>query len=224
MTITTTNIEDRYTGNGAIVQFAVNFQYFDDAEVVVYVAGVLQVNPTHYTLTQSGTAPSAGTCDFVTSPDYTPASGAVIHIFRNTLKTQQADIVQSTVIPTTAIETSLDRAALRAQEQVGVRVGGIEAAFASVGSPSDGTLEAFSTTKVMSITGSNAITHLTPAPPGRELTIIWAAGATFDVTDGSGGYGSFNIGSNVTAHTAGATLSVAADASGIWQQTGREAN
>ena len=63
MTVSTTTSKVSYTGNGSTSAFAYTYKIFADAELKVYVGGVLKTLTTHYTVSGAGGA-SGGNVTF----------------------------------------------------------------------------------------------------------------------------------------------------------------
>jgi hypothetical protein len=73
---------------------------------------------------------------------------------------------------------------------------------------------------VVSVTGSTTVTSITATGmAGRRVTLVWAAAATFDVTDGS----NLKLASSITAHDADDSLTLACDGTN-WLECGRSVN
>ncbi len=290
MTATTTNVFDAYPGDDLSTVFNVNFQFWDNDEVTVYLrviaTGVetLQIETTHYTL--SGAAGSPGQVTFLTAP----TSLQRVYIRRVSNLTQQNDIEPTTKLPSAAIEESLDRGALRSQEEVFDRarsmlipvtdedldmslpnavargVTGAVLGFGAEGLPIittagldtalttaysltllddpsakdaratlllDGIREesAFSsvgvssTDPVLLISGSADVNNLVATnvfSEGQRLQVIWDTGATFDVNHRAGAGWQVNLAGkkNLTGHTRGESLSLVAE-DGQWWETSR---
>jgi len=109
MTLGLTTRVETPTGDGLTTGFAVSFQFF---EIDVYVAGVLQVNGSDYTISQPGGAGTTGTVNFTTAP----ANGAAIVIRGNTSLQQQVDLLDVDEFPAESVERALDRVYAAAQE------------------------------------------------------------------------------------------------------------
>lgn len=88
--INSTDPVKSYTGNGSTTAFAVPWPFYDNADLKVYVAGVLKTITTDYTVAGAGVA-AGGTVTFVTAP----ANGAVVTILGD------AVIDRTTHFPTT---------------------------------------------------------------------------------------------------------------------------
>lgn len=115
MTVATTTAAASYLGDGSTIAFAVPFEFFDAAELVVALisatgTATTQTLGTAYTV--SGGAGSIGTVTMTTAP----ASGTTLHIRRSTARTQTTALAVAGAFPTAAIETRLDRIALQLQE------------------------------------------------------------------------------------------------------------
>ena len=81
------------------------------------------------------------------------------------------------------------------------------------------TLTAPAEADVISVTGSTTVTSITASWPGRMLTVLWAAAATFDMTDGS----NLKLASSITAHDADDTVTLRSDGTN-WYEIGRAVN
>lgn len=101
-----------YTGNGATTAFSFPLRFLENADVQVYLDGVLKTITTHYTLTGAG-GPSGGTVTFVSAP----ASGVAIELRRSSLPKQTVDLSDSGRTPGDTLETQLDRLAMAGQDQ-----------------------------------------------------------------------------------------------------------
>jgi hypothetical protein len=104
MTISTTNIRNDYTGNGATVTFPYTYKVFASSELRVLVDGVLQTITTHYTVTGVG-AESGGNVVFVTAP----ANGVSVAILATIPLTQTTDLVNETGFFQDRIEQRFDK-------------------------------------------------------------------------------------------------------------------
>ena len=120
MTVTTLNVQKAYTGDNSTKIFAVDFQFWDSSELQIFkriiATGVetLKVEATDYTVT--GGAGLAGSIDFAPDADGAPADTEEVHVRRVSDLNQANDLSPSTVLPNAAIEESLDRSAMRDQE------------------------------------------------------------------------------------------------------------
>jgi len=124
MTISTTNINKSYSGNGSTHSFAYDFPIFADADLTVVVrsaAGTETVKTlnTHYIVTGAG-ASSGGNVLFkfntgtssdahFSSTDHRPASGETVVIRSELANTQTLDLVANDPFPASAFETALDK-------------------------------------------------------------------------------------------------------------------
>ena len=116
MTVTTTDTTESYTGDGGTLVFNVEFQFWETSELAVYLrtiatgVEVLQTETTHYSV--SGGNSSNGQVTFVTAP----TTLEEVHIRRNTARTQQIDLTNSTKLSSASVERGLDRSVLLDQE------------------------------------------------------------------------------------------------------------
>lgn len=114
MTVTTTNVFNRYDGDGSTVVFAVTFEFRDTDELAVYRIGKttqdweLQIEGFHYSVTGGGG--SGGTVDFTLSST-APASTEEVYIERASKGTQQ--IVYPAAL---ALVEGIDRSRMFEQE------------------------------------------------------------------------------------------------------------
>ncbi len=124
MTISTTNINKSYSGNGSTHSFAYDFPIFADADLTVVVrsaAGTETVKTlnTHYIVTGAG-ASSGGNVLFkfntgtssdahFSATDHRPASGETVVIRSELANTQTLDLVANDPFPASAFETALDK-------------------------------------------------------------------------------------------------------------------
>lgn len=108
MTVSTTSVKSAHVGNGVTVDFATGFQFFDDAEVLVYVDGELQ--PSGYTV--AGGAGDTGTVTFTTAP----VADAAVVLKRRTTRTQAVDIANNTSVLEAVLEQPADRNLMLVQE------------------------------------------------------------------------------------------------------------
>lgn len=115
MTVATTTAAASYLGDGSTTAFAVPFEFFDAAELVVALisaTGTVTTQTLGTAYTVSGGAGNIGTVTMTTAP----ASGTTLHIRRSTARTQTTALAVAGAFPTAAIETRLDRIALQLQE------------------------------------------------------------------------------------------------------------
>lgn len=110
MTVNTTPVEINYTGNSSTTAFALPFAFAANAHVVVTLAGVVQNSG--YSITGAGN-PSGGTLTFSTAP---PTSVAV-KARRRTPLLQDIDVVNNATVFASSLETGLDYALMRQQEE-----------------------------------------------------------------------------------------------------------
>lgn len=112
MTVSSTTSRWDFTGDGSTTIFAYDNKIFTSAELLVYVAGVLQTETTHYSVSGAGTD-GGGNVTFVTAP----TNDAAVAILRNVANTQPAELPASGPLPSSSIEDSLDRRAIISQQQ-----------------------------------------------------------------------------------------------------------
>ena len=115
MTVNTTPVEISYTGDASTTVFALPFAFAANAHVKVYLGGVLQNSG--YSITGAGN-PSGGTLTFSAAP----GSGVAIKARRVTPLTQEIDVVNNATVFASSLETGLDYALLRQQEEAFDRV------------------------------------------------------------------------------------------------------
>jgi hypothetical protein len=124
MTISTTNINKSYSGNGSTHSFAYDFPIFADADLTVIVRSAAGTETTktlntHYVVTGAG-ASSGGNVLFkfntgnasdahYSATDYRPASGETVVIRSELANTQTLDLVANDPFPASAFETALDK-------------------------------------------------------------------------------------------------------------------
>ena len=75
--------------------------------------------------------------------------------------------------------------------------------------------------EVVSVTGSTTVTSITASAnhAGRRVTLLFASGATFDITDGS----NLKLASSATTLDADDTITLICDGTN-WYEAGRSAN
>ena len=116
MTVSTETARIVYNGNGATTAFPTEFQFYDDADLVVTkvvtATGVetTQTITTHYTV--SGGDGSTGTVTMLTAP----ATGTRLVIQRVSTLIQDTDLIVQGEIPADSVETRFDKLTLFAQE------------------------------------------------------------------------------------------------------------
>ena len=110
MTVNTTPVEINYTGNASTTVFALPFAFAANAHVKVYLGGVLQNSG--YSITGAGN-PSGGTLTMTTAP----GSGVALKARRVTPLTQDIDVVNNATVFASSLETGLDYALMRQQEE-----------------------------------------------------------------------------------------------------------
>ena len=116
MTVSTETARIVYNGNGSTTAFPTEFQFYDDADLVVTsvvtATGVETVKTitTHYTV--SGGDGSTGTVTMLVAP----ASGTRLVIQRVSTLIQDTDLIVQGEIPADSVETRFDKLTLFAQE------------------------------------------------------------------------------------------------------------
>ena len=113
MTVSTTTSKVSYTGNGSTSAFAYTYKIFADAELKVYVGGVLKTLTTHYTVSGAGGA-SGGNVTFTAGN--IPINLAAVVISRNISKTQVTDYVENDSFPAETHESALDKLTMLVQD------------------------------------------------------------------------------------------------------------
>ena len=113
MTVSTTTSKVSYTGNGSTSAFAYTYKIFADAELKVYVGGVLKTLTTHYTVSGAGGA-SGGNVTFTAGN--IPINLAPVVISRNISKTQVTDYVENDSFPAETHESALDKLTMLVQD------------------------------------------------------------------------------------------------------------
>ena len=120
MTVSNSDAEIVYNGDGSTVAFPIPFAYFDKDHITATfrdAAGntATWVRGTQYTLSGDGTE-SQGQLDVSTSPtDYTPGSGSTLTIELNVPNNQDKALPLGGRFPSTQVEEGLDLAAQRDQ-------------------------------------------------------------------------------------------------------------
>lgn len=110
MTVATTTSRVEYSGNAVTLAFSVPFYFLANADLKVYVAGVLQTITTNYSVSGAGN-PAGGTVTFVSAP----ASGASVVIFRDPAALQETDYPPNDPFPSESHERALDKLTMIAQ-------------------------------------------------------------------------------------------------------------
>ena len=110
MTVNTNETRKTYNGNGVTTAFATP-QFLANADLVVYVDGVLQAITTHYTVAGAG-VPAGGTVTFVTAP---PVGTSNVVIIRDPALTQLLDLVENDANPAETREAAFDKLTMIAQ-------------------------------------------------------------------------------------------------------------
>jgi hypothetical protein len=110
VTVNTTPVEIDYTGNSSTTTFALPFAFAANAHVVVTLAGVVQNSG--YSITGAGN-PSGGALTFSAAP----LTGVAVKARRRTPLLQDIDVVNNATVFASSLETGLDYALMRQQEE-----------------------------------------------------------------------------------------------------------
>lgn len=104
MTVASTDNRQVYNGNGVTVAFAFPRKFFLNADLKVYVNGVLKALTTDYTVSGAGDD-AGGTVTFLAAP---PSGTGNIVILRDPAATQDRDFVENDPLPVEEVENALD--------------------------------------------------------------------------------------------------------------------
>ena len=110
MTISSTVTRVNYVGNSVTDDFSFPYKFSANSDLIVYVADVLQVITTNYTVTGAG-LDAGGTVTFLVAP---PAGNSVI-IIRSPALTQGLDLVENDPLPAESVENAFDKLTMIAQ-------------------------------------------------------------------------------------------------------------
>lgn len=127
MTLSSTAVYQQFNGNGSVTSFSVTaFQWWEIEVVHIGTDGTetVWVEGTQYDLLDEDANPMTGgdgrkgTVVVSESPtDYTPASGEKLRVWRVTAPTQETiDLEENDAFPSSLVEYSFDREAMKAQE------------------------------------------------------------------------------------------------------------
>lgn len=108
MTVLNTTARVPYTGDGVSTAFTIPFKFITNADIAVYVAGVLQ--STGVTITGGGG--TTGTATFAVAP----ANLASVVLVRAQINDQQASLPSNGPFPAHAVETMVDKAMIGIQQ------------------------------------------------------------------------------------------------------------
>lgn len=116
MTVSTTISRKAYNGDGVTTDFATEFMFLEDEEVIVYLVAVSGASSvltlgTHYTLTGAGNT-AGGTVSMITAP----ATGERLMIVRSILPTQEIDLETTSDMPPDSIEKMADKLTMLVQQ------------------------------------------------------------------------------------------------------------
>lgn len=126
MTISTTSVLTKYSGNGVTTQFSVSYQLTDENDLTLFVtnttSSAIQGVPANttaqlakgadYTVSLQDGGDSGAIVDF----NFAPETGLVITIYRSLPLTQQVDYTPNSAFPAETHEEALDRLTLIAQQ------------------------------------------------------------------------------------------------------------
>ncbi|MDE1971416.1 MAG: hypothetical protein KGI50_07625, partial [Patescibacteria group bacterium] len=120
MTVSTTNIQNSYTGNGVQTAFSFTYQILTDqsgnpltSTVTVYVNGTLQTSGYSVAANSNQQVSPGGTVTFAVAP----ANGAIVLLLRSTPAVQSLTFPLEAKLSTPALENALDKAILILQEK-----------------------------------------------------------------------------------------------------------
>lgn len=105
MTVNTNNSRSSQNGDGVSVTFNIGFYFLQNADLAVYVAGVLQMLTTDYTVSGAGN-PSGGSVTFAVPP---PAAVNNVVIIRDPDQLQSTKYPPNDPFPAKSHETALDK-------------------------------------------------------------------------------------------------------------------
>jgi hypothetical protein len=114
MTVSSTISKVTATGNGVTTSFAFGYYFVNQSDLAVYVAGVLKVLNTDYTIAGTGPYPSGANVVFGTAP----ANGASVVIARVVPYTQTLDLVENDPLPAEDVEKRFDLTTMMIQQVV----------------------------------------------------------------------------------------------------------
>lgn len=111
MTVNTTNSRSELNGNGVTVAFPVAFYFLENAHLLIYIGGVLQVLTTDYSVTGAGVA-AGGQVTFTTAP---PVGVGNVVIIRDPDQLQATEYPPNDPFPAKSHETALDKLTMLVQ-------------------------------------------------------------------------------------------------------------
>jgi len=188
MTVSTTHIENTFTGNGSQLVFNFTFQALHKDHVIVSLAGVDQSLGFTTTLNSDQQQSPGGTVTFSVAPGLSVA----VKARRSTPRTQLIDFTHEARLDMDAMEAAMDKFVMIAQEIAAGAVGPAGPAGPQ-GLPGDIVGPASSTDKAVAIwdgvSGALLKDGPVPAVNGHVMTVVsnaWAAAAPSTVTFPSG--------------------------------------
>jgi hypothetical protein len=110
MTISSTANRVSYTGNGVTTIFSFPYKFLVNADLVVYLDGVVQAITTNYTVTGAG-LDGGGSVTFLVAP----VVEAEVVILRDPAVTQSLDLVENDPLPAEEVENALDKQVMISQ-------------------------------------------------------------------------------------------------------------
>lgn len=176
MTVSTTHIENNFTGDGSTTVFNFTFQVQSAAHVQVKKGGVLQVTGFTVSINQNQETNPGGKVTFVVAP----TNGQAVNARRATTLTQDVDFPLESKLNTKNVERVLDKLTMLLQEasantkgeQGEQGVPGVQGPPGEVDGPTTSTNNALA---VWNGTGGNALKN-GPSPTNNGDTIVASGG------------------------------------------------
>ena len=116
MTISITESVVPYIGDGVQTEFPVNYRFFADTNLLVYLDGVLQTYVTDYTVSNSGEETGSSVTFLVPPPAPTTGANGIITIERLLSNQQLLDLIEFDRFPAESVEAALDYIVLLIQQ------------------------------------------------------------------------------------------------------------
>jgi len=198
MTVSSTTTKVSYTGNGSTSVFAYTFKIFADAEVNVWVDGVLKTLTTHYTVSGAG-ASSGGNITFTSGN--IPADTKPVVFSRNIARTQVTDYVENDTFPAETHEAALDKLTLIAQELDNVLSADIFRFAETVTDAGTVTIALNAATRASKLLAFDSSGGLVATQEIGIFTGNWAASTAYVIRDLIKDTSNNNIYICITAHT-----------------------